>query len=226
MFVEAVALAQDCVFPILSIAIQTDSRVTISRHGTGFFISQDGTFFSASHCFPVLDGNSKFVFAGNLPDHRQEPILEIKVLFRDEQQDLLVGKTNYSPKHALSFSIIDPRVGTAVCAIGYPLFDGDNASWQPDRVRQLALPSYVVGFANGIGDNGQIVDGLLLRDPIVPGMSGGPILNPNGEVVGIASQTAIPQTATFAAGDRQIKFEFGIAAKVSNVNIFLAAQPR
>jgi S1-C subfamily serine protease len=132
---------------------------------TGFAINQaKGYFLTASHC----DGE-KVRIAGTASFK----------MFKDERKDLMVLRAiNLDLGPAIKLAKTDPDIGTAVASIGYgfgleqPMFRLGNISHTRIEIEELSGP-FVMIDAN-----------------YVPGQSGGPVLNDQGELVSIVQRGA------------------------------------
>ncbi|WP_285608903.1 S1C family serine protease [Geothrix edaphica] len=137
---------------------------TGSRTGTGFYISRDGHLLTANH---VL-GNSKLVKIKTATGR----VLPGEVLSCDPKRDVALVKTAAIPFDPLPIRAGDPGTGEEVFAIGSPLGDTFNGS---------VTRGVVSGFRDAPG-------GRFLQSDvsILPGNSGGPLVDAAGYVVGIA----------------------------------------
>ena len=78
------------------------------------------------------------------------------------------------------------KVGSAVVAIGTPL--GEYADSVTAGI--ISAKDRTITVASDTGRGGQQMTGLLQTDAAVnPGNSGGPLINANGEVIGIVDAT-------------------------------------
>lgn len=107
----------------------------------------------------------------------------LKVIARDHEEDLAAIETPVSHNANLIPSDIPLIVGQSVAAIGY---GGGNPT-----------PFYTFGLVSNPRMKIQvnptfIVDGLVIYGGFVSGMSGGPILNEDGLVVGVVKATGPP----------------------------------
>lgn len=132
--------------------------------GTGFIVSRDGYIVTVAHNFP--DGAAKlFAVIGA----RQGVRFELEPREINAERDVSVWQLPQSPscRQVVPLSTSLPKVFDRVVALGFP---GDVGLTPATlSVQNLSTP---LGFVRG--------DGLLQ-----PGYSGGPILNENGEAVGI-----------------------------------------
>ena len=133
--------------------------------GSGFFFSNDGLILTADH----VVRSSKTVTV----ETRDGTELEATVIRRDRDADLAVLKVSARASHCLPLSSQLPQIGAEVFAFGAPAGE------------KLAF-SVTKGIVSGIRE----IDGqqLLQTDAAVnPGSSGGPLINANGEVVGVVT---------------------------------------
>lgn len=96
----------------------------------------------------------------------------VKVLTTDDKSDLAVLQTPFDSLKGLDLSAAAPKHGQAVFVIGYPLKETPVIT---EGI--VASPKALI--------NGQ--SKLLMTATVAPGMSGGPVLNHNGQVVGVVS---------------------------------------
>jgi serine protease Do len=148
--------------------------------GSGFIVSPEGYILTNNH---VIDGADRVTVG--LPDRRE---FKAKVIGRDPQTDVAVLKI--SGKNLPTVPLGDDnqaRVGDWVLAIGNPLeLDFTvtagiiSAKERSNELRDLNSDKYA------------IQDFIQTDAAINPGNSGGPLVNTNGQVVGINSAIASP----------------------------------
>ncbi|MCD0504414.1 Do family serine endopeptidase [Bordetella petrii] len=135
--------------------------------GSGFLISEDGYILTNNHV--VSEAADIFV---TLTDGRE---FKAKVIGTDERTDVALIKIE--AKDMTPLTIGDPKTlkkGQWVLAIGSP-FGLDSTA--------------TAGIVSAIGrDTGEYLPFIQTDVAVNPGNSGGPLLNLNGEVVGINSQ--------------------------------------
>jgi S1-C subfamily serine protease len=163
--------------------------------GTGFLVNSDGTIVTNAH---VVGDNSevqvRFTDDGDLHTAR--------VLGVDESTDLAAIKVDASAANGVKpLALADSdkvQVGDTALAIGYPL-----------GLDRTATAGIISGLGRDIqAPNGFSIDKVIQTDaPINPGNSGGPLLNSNGEVIGINSQIA-----TAGGGNGSVGIGFAIPA--------------
>ncbi|MDR3672057.1 MAG: trypsin-like peptidase domain-containing protein [Holophaga sp.] len=137
---------------------------TSSHSGSGFYISQEGYLLTNHH----VVGDSKFVKVRTATGRE----LPGEVLGFDSNRDVALVKTQKTSFDPLALRLTDPEVGEEVFAIGSPLSDQFNGT-------------VTRGVLSGFRDSGK--KRFLQSDvSILPGNSGGPLVDANGAVIGIA----------------------------------------
>ena len=144
--------------------------------GTGFVIDRSGTILTNAH---VISGAVKITvaFAGN-------QTVTARVIGRDPDDDLALLKVNPDGIPLVPLLLGDSntvQVGDPTYAIGNP----------------FGLPrSFTSGVVSAVqrlirAPNNFSIDNVIQTDaPLTPGNSGGPLINAQGEVIGINSQIA------------------------------------
>jgi len=147
-----------------------DEPVTSS--GTGFFVSTDGLLLTANH---MVDEAK--VIKVTLSDGS---IAEAKVEAADPANDLaLLSIGKKSPAHLSLAAPRSAKLGQKVFTIGFPA----TAILGQD-------PQYTDGAISSLSGVKGAAPLLQISVPIQPGNSGGPLVNENGEVVGIITASA------------------------------------
>ncbi|EYB69638.1 peptidase S1 and S6, chymotrypsin/Hap [Deinococcus phoenicis] len=137
--------------------------------GTGFFISATGQVLTAYH----VVGSGKLFQVQTLSGRR----LPARVAAYDAQADVaLLEVEGRGPFPVLNLATRPPRVGETVLAIG----NSGGDFLQPRRGQLLRL-----GAEAGRADFPQGT--LEMSAPLAPGDSGGPILDGNGQAIGVVS---------------------------------------
>jgi serine protease Do len=135
--------------------------------GSGFIVSGDGFVLTNHH---VVDGADEIYVT--LTDKRE---LKAKLIGSDRRTDVAVVKIEGAGFPTLKFGDVNRlRVGEWVVAIGSP-FGLEN--------------TVTAGIVSAKGrDTGDFLPFIQTDVAVNPGNSGGPLINMNGEVVGINSQ--------------------------------------
>lgn len=132
--------------------------------GTGFFIDRNGTCVSNYHIFDNAFKVKILTYDNNL-----YLLEEVKILLKDE--DLIVFKINLDTTHFLKLNKSLPKKGEKIVVIGNP----EGLGWSASE-----------GIISSIRENG-IGHQLQITAPISSGSSGSPVININGEVIGVAT---------------------------------------
>jgi S1-C subfamily serine protease len=146
--------------------------------GTGFLVDSDGTIVTNAHV--VGDNRQVQVRFNDKGEFHDAQVLSV-----DGSTDLAALKVDASAASGVRpLKLADSdkaQVGDTVIAIGYPL-----------GLDRTATVGIVSGLDRQIqSPNGFSIDKVIQTDAAVnPGNSGGPLLNANGEVIGVNSQIA------------------------------------
>jgi len=140
--------------------------------GTGFIIDTDGHIVTNWH---VVDGGSKFIVI-----YSDGSSHDAKLVGSDSVSDLAVVQVKDDVPGTVSFGDSDALLpGQSVLAMGSPLGDFQNT------VTEGIVSATNRDFPGSTGSNAQY-NNLIQHDAAInPGNSGGPLLNMNGEVVGV-----------------------------------------
>ena len=168
--------------PLDDVIAQTKPAVVylkgLEKAGTGFFVTQTGVIATNAH---VARGEESLLtlMSGGLQ-------LEAKVVYIDPDLDIALAKipgTGF-PHLALA-DVSTVRQGQSVLVIGNP---GD-----------AMLFSVTKGIVSAIGKFPNAGPGTWIQTdaPINPGNSGGPLLNSQGEVIGINTQKVVQEKCSW-----------------------------
>ena len=151
--------------------------------GTGFIVDEAGYILTNSHV--VNDGDYKTVTI-HLYDGRQ---VDGTVLWNDSTLDLAVVKIEADGLTAVELGDSDTlKVGSYSAALGNPLGLQFKFSMSQGIISGL---DRTIEVSNGSGTGTVTMEGLLQTDATInSGNSGGPLVNSNGEVIGINSAKA------------------------------------
>lgn len=143
--------------------------------GTGFFISKDGYIATNAH---VISGHHRITVEVLINDKVVQ--CEAREVISDAVNDIAIIKiedTNFSPFSSLPYTIENNiNIGGEVYTIGFPLNSimGTNCK----------VTNGIISASTGIDDD---IRYYQITVPIQPGNSGGPLINKNGNIVGITS---------------------------------------
>ncbi len=166
--------------------------------GSGFVINRDGTILTNAH---VINGAVKITvaFANN-------QTVTAKVIGKDPDADLALLKVNPDGLALVPLPLGDSKtvqVGDPTVAIGNPF-----------GLRRSLTTGVVSALQRSIqAPNNFSIDNVIQTDaPLNPGNSGGPLINAQGQVIGINSQIA---TGTSGNGSIGIGFAIPINTAVA-----------
>ena len=172
----------------------TPDTASIISSGTGWVVSP--CLIVTNH--HVVDGHT--VFTAVLQSGQK---LSLKLIQKDKANDLaLLALTNTGTlPDALPLATESARLGAKVFTIGFP---------HPDVMGSAAkLTDGIVNATTGIGDD---VRFYQVSVPIQAGNSGGPVINMNGEVIGVATSKLNAAAMLVVTGD--LTENVGYALKV------------
>ena len=135
--------------------------------GSGFFVTSDGAIVTNAH---VVENCSDIRVTTD-----QGATAAAKVIARDVRNDLALLSSTLTAKKTAAFRT-SIRLGEGVEAFGYPLTDvlAKSGNFTLGNVSALV----------GIGEDSRY---LQISAPVQPGNSSGPLLDQNGNVVGVVS---------------------------------------
>jgi S1-C subfamily serine protease len=169
------------------------STTTGINTGSGFVINRDGVILTNAH---VISGAVKITvaFANN-------QTVTAKVLGRDPDDDLALLKVNPDGVRLVPLPLGDSstvQVGDPTYAIGNPFGLARSLTTGVVSALQRSIQA----------PNNFAIDNVIQTDaPLNPGNSGGPLINAEGQVIGINSQI---QTGTSGSGSVGIGFAIPI----------------
>ncbi|MEJ0093158.1 MAG: serine protease [Methylocella sp.] len=162
--------------------------------GSGFFVSNDGHVLTNNHV--IEDCNSIRVFMDTAAP------VEARAIARDSSNDLALLATSLKPPAvAAPRSVL--RLGEAVAAFGYPHADilATSGNFTQGSVTALV----------GLGDDSRY---LQMSVPVQAGNSGGPLLDQNGNLVGIVASKLNAIKVLIDSGDLPQNVNFALKASV------------
>ena len=162
------------------VAKAVDAVVTIQSgagSGSGFIVSQDGLIVTSLH---VIAGAGSLTAV--LSDGTQ---LAATVVSSDRQHDVAVLDVKAAGLPTLALATGQTQIGQTVIALGTAL------GQFPDTVAVGIVSGLNRSIDVGAGSSARSLSGVLQTDAALnPGMSGGPLLNLVGQVVGVNTAVA------------------------------------
>lgn len=219
MFVKAIRVARNAMFPIFRKMQIPPSQIQVTVMGTGFFINSKGYFVSVAHLFDSANAQTSFEYRGKLPEMVHNPAQAIKEVVRDDAHDIFVGKVEIKTPVYFYIEKKQAEIGKSACISGYPLaeisFDQQSVL-QCGAVRRYFQPSFILDNVTINCDNGsgkiRTHVGFLVRDFCLFGMSGGPVFDTAGKVIGIQGSVTQPRES-IGGGGRKIIVENAVAIR-------------
>jgi len=171
--------------PSTVIIFAYDDKGEFLKLGSGFFINQNGDVITNYH---VIQGASSAEIKTS--DEKTYTISDIVAV--DEKNDIIRLSVNIPSKYVLPLSLSEttPEIGERIIVYGSPLGLENTVS------------DGIVSAIRDIPDFGKVIQ---ITAPISPGSSGSPVLNMQGEVIGIATfQMVEGQNLNFAIPSERI----------------------
>ena len=155
---------------------------------SGFVYSQDGYIVTSNHVVVSDIGAEQEI---EVRFNQSTEWEEAEIVGRDDETDLAVLKVDGLPEGIDSLNVSDqaPKEGEIVGILGNPLgFEGVLSTGQ------------VIGLNESVTtkDGVELDNAIAISVSVAPGNSGGPVLTPEGEVVGVVSARAIEADIGFA----------------------------
>jgi S1-C subfamily serine protease len=176
-----------------------------NMQGSGFVISPDGYVLTCAHVMTGVHDATIWVNGVRYP---------CRVLSSDTNLDLALLKVDgdHPPFHPLRLeSGKDYSLGENVYILGFPLADVLGTSPR--------LNNGLISAKVGMNDDTNFVQ---ISVPVQPGNSGGPLLNADGQVIGVVSSTLNPMGILMRTGNA-LPQNVNFAIKLASVRKFLAA---
>ncbi|WP_018683347.1 S1C family serine protease [Actinokineospora enzanensis] len=183
------AVAQKVLPSVVQLQVQGRSS---AGEGSGFVISADGLIVTNNHVIEGAVNGGQIVAA--FQDGRTA---KATIIGRDPTSDVAVVKAQGVDNLTVSElgRSDDLRVGQGVVAIGSPFeLSGTVTS---GIVSSLQRPTRAGGES---GTQATVMDAIQTDAAINPGNSGGPLVNTQGQVIGINSAIYSPQTSANGTG--------------------------
>ncbi|MDA9588815.1 serine protease [Candidatus Pelagibacter sp.] len=143
-----------------------DDKIYSVGSGTGFFINQTGHIISNNH---VIDSCNAVKL------HYKGKVTPVTILATDRSNDLSLMKVDTKPDDVFSVATDDANLLDDIYVAGFP-FGKDVSS-------SVKVTKGVVSALTGIANN---YSNIQIDAALQPGNSGGPIINKEGNVVGVA----------------------------------------
>lgn len=227
MYQKSIQTVKGSIFPIFQFSPQGYGVL-----GTGFFISDQGHFLTASHVIRALPPNASLGYLGNVPHAGKlaNRFIPISILQNDPNKDLAMGQIKQGVLPPLKLAGASASLGQSIVLCGYPLpmikhHTAKNPSTKTlqtvldvSNVRQYWQPTVLIdSLPNQVFMN-KPFQSFLTQDASLNGMSGGPIFDLNGEVVGVASANL---TRQIPRNKIPLTIENGVGIDLVEIHAFL-----
>ena len=162
--------------------------------GSGFFVSKVGHVLTNNHVIEKCTSIRVFV--------DQAEAVEAREIASDSTNDLALLSTGLKPTHVAA-PRSGSRLGEFVAAFGYPHADllATSGNFTQGSVTALA----------GMGDDSRY---LQISTPVQAGNSGGPLLDQNGNLVGIVTSKLNALKMAQESGDLPQNVNFALKASI------------
>lgn len=171
--------------------------------GSGYLVTDDGYIMTNKHVVSEAAGTEYAVIL-NDEAHKGKTVVAT-VLATDPTNDIAVLKIEETGLPFLAFADSDAiQVGQTAIAIGYALGEFENS----------VSKGVVSGLARSIEAEGsrmgsERLSGIIQTDAAInPGNSGGPLLDIQGNVIGMNVAVASAQSIAFALPSNDVRFVF------------------
>lgn len=227
MFTNSIQKVRKSIFPIFFFG----KNGTHGSLGTGFFIDEEGHFLTANHVIEALPEGGNFAYLGNIPNSsfQSKKPMPVQILAQDKRNDLALGRIDHERLAPLEFADNEALVGQSIALCGYPLPNISAKKVTKDQnlvgvkidvsqVRQYWQPTMKMDKIKKNTFFNKPFDSLITQHPSLPGMSGGPIFDLEGKVIGVntANATRLIQRKT-----GPLHVENGIGIELSEVKQFV-----
>lgn len=167
---------------VVGIGVRTDSFSLQEQEqviGSGFVISESGLIATNQHVVSERGAEYFVKFEGS------EELVEVNEIYRDQVNDLAILRIEKTGLNSLTLGNSDNlRPGQPVIAIGNPL--GDFSSTITSGIISGLNREVQIGRDSFFRTNSQEFENTIQTDAAInPGNSGGPLLDGNGNVIGI-----------------------------------------
>jgi len=143
-----------------------DEEVINASSGSGFAVSSDGYIITNHH---VIEGCQEVII------HTKEKDIKTRIISFDPQNDLALLKGDFRPKTVFALSNSRPELLQDIYVAGYPFGDAISSS--------IKVTKGIISSLTGIGNN---FSNIQIDAALQSGNSGGPIIDDNGNVIGVA----------------------------------------
>ena len=144
-----------------------EEELYVIGSGTGFFVNKEGYIVTNEHVAGICQSLASYI---NGETHL------FRIIAMDQRNDLALLRGEYRNKTYLNINVMGAEFGEDIMAFGFPLAENLSSSVKLTR-----------GIVSSLSGPENDISLIQIDAAIQPGNSGGPVLNYNGQVVGVAS---------------------------------------
>ncbi len=144
-----------------------EEELYVIGSGTGFFVNKEGYIVTNEHVAGICQ---------SLASNINGKTYIFNILALDNRNDLALLRGEYRNKTFLNINPSGAEFGQDIMAFGFPLAENLSSSVKLTR-----------GIVSSLSGPNNDISLIQIDAAIQPGNSGGPVLNYNGQVVGVAS---------------------------------------
>jgi S1-C subfamily serine protease len=189
--------ASRCAFAIQVLTVEGKAAALLATDGTCFAVGPDGTLLTAAH---VIEDARRITVA--FPGRQEEPA---EVVRSDADVDLALLRIHRATPDYLVIPKESPaHMGDRVFTVGYPAATLLGAS-----------PKFAEGSVSSLVGGGENDSLIQITVPVQPGNSGGPVVDEEGQLVGIVSATAEDESFYQETGAYPQNVSFAVKAELA-----------
>lgn len=179
--------------PATAGVVEEDGRIRTGE-GSGFALSANGDIVTNNH---VIEGCSRIEVLHGGKTH------QASLVATDTDNDLALLRAPIKPAQTFAISARDAGLLEEIFVSGYPF--GDTFS------QTVKVTKGIVSALSGIGDNAAVIQ---IDAAVQQGSSGGPIIDGNGEVVGVTVAKLNALIILLNSGTLPENSNFGIKSSI------------
>lgn len=180
--------------PIIEVEDERNTDTALSSSGSGFAVSRQGFIVTNYH---VVEGCSEVYI------HSKNHEILAGIIAFDTVNDVALLKGNFTPNETFTLEISPPILLQDIYVAGYPFGKKISTSVKVTK----GIVSSLTGFNNSLSV-------VQIDAALQPGNSGGPIIDENGNVIGVAVAKMDPDYFLKQYGVVPERTNFGIKSSV------------
>lgn len=223
MFQEAISKVTNSIFPIFY-QFEVKGQIGTAIAGTGFFIDDEGYFMTADHVIALLPAKARIYYPGNVPDAPLPKLIEIEKIHSNPEKDIFIGRVSDEQLAPLTFADSEARIGQSVSLCGYPmprLTRNTTGVLDVSNVRKYWQATHLIDIL-GLNDGTRDCIGFITQDTSLSGMSGGPVFDVDGAVIGMNIVKSTREITDINGETMKVRNAFAVNIKDLKDNLALA----